>query len=296
MNSYSKTKSGLPKLAVISRNFCGFIVAYGSRICASMAAVVVMVLASVGTASAQSFSWDNSWSNPYVSSGNGDQCTAYAFGRYKVVNGVSLRFIDGQGRLVYPGGGSMFRFAVETSTTYRDSAPVRGALASWTKDGEPGHAGSIERVNNSDGSCDISEQNWPTGWGPNGKTLSAADIKNRPSKRTTGTVYYTLAGFVCPNRPSAFGTLYTNKTATTLQVQFALMDEDRRQVNLLSAIVDGQTVVPGTTISGNVSSNVVVKANYGNTSQLRRGKTYTIYVWATDFRGLRSNKSTTFTW
>lgn len=239
--------------------------------------------------------WDSSWSNPYVASGYGDQCTAYSWGRFKVANGDALRFTNAQGKAVYPNAGLMYDYAVEAPAVYRDSVPVRGSLISWTKPNDPGHTAIVERAYSS-GSCDISEQNWPTGAGPNNMTLTAASLQSRSSTVNGATSYYSLRGFVNPNRPSAIGTLYTNKTATVVQAQFALMDEDRRQVALLSAIANGGQIVPGTTLSGTVPSNVVVTANFGNTSQLQRGRTYTLYVWATDFRGLRSSKAVTFTW
>ena len=247
------------------------------------------------TTTASAESWDNSWSNPYVAAGWGDQCTAYSYGRYKVANGESLRFTNPQGKAVYPDAGLMYDYVVQTATSYRDAVPVRGALIAWTKPNQPGHTGIVERAY-SNGSCDISEQNWPTGYGPNNKTLSAASMQSRSSTVGGVTTYYSLRGFVNPNRPSSFGTLYTNYIATTVQAQFALMDEDRRSVNLLTAIVDNGQVVPGTTLSGSVPSNVVVTADFRNTSQLRRGRSYTLYVWATDFRGLRSSKSVMFTW
>jgi surface antigen len=292
MKTNIKTKSGLPKLAVISRNSCGFIVAYGSRICAGVAAVVAMVLASAGTVSAQSFSWDNSWSNPFVATGNSPECTAYAWGRFKVVNGDSLQFTSTSGRH----GGRFYELAVETPTIYRDSVPVRGALPSWTKPNDYGHVGVVERVN-SDGSCYISEQNWPSGQGPNAKTLSAADMVTRTSNLSNGTkVKYYLAGYVCPNRPSSIGTLYTAKINSNLQLDVAVLDEDRRNVSVLVALFDDRNnVVSNTTGSGTMTPNRTVRVTW-NSPRLTRGKNYTVRFWTTDFKGLKSNKATTFVW
>lgn len=248
-------------------------------------ALFAMPLAIAVPASAQQ--WDNSNNNPYVSAGYGDQCTAFAWGRFKLLNGESLQFQNSQGKSVYPNANLMATYAVESSKVYRDSVPVRGALVSFGKSGTNGHVGIIERAN-TDGSADISEQNWPVGSGPNTSTLSSSKLQSRSG--------YNLLGYVNPNRPSAIGTLSVNNTATTVQAQFTLMDEDRRPVNLQSAIVDNGQVVPGTTLSGNVRSNVMVTATFRNTTQFRRGKSYTLYVWAADFRGLRSSKSVTFTW
>jgi surface antigen len=259
------------------------------------AGIALMVLLAT-SASAQSLAWDNSRTgNPYVAAGYGDQCTAFAFGRYKVANGEALRFVDSKGRSVYPDAALMATYVVETATTYRDSVPVRGALISWSKPGEPGHAASAERIY-SDGSADIGEQNWPKGSGPNSKKLTASQLRSRPSTVNGKTSYYTLAGFVNPNRPPALGTLYTSKINSTLQLDVAVLDEDGRPVNILVGIFDGGTVVPGTTGSGTINPNNSLTVRWTNTSQLRRGRTYTVNLYATDFRGLRSSKSTAFTW
>jgi surface antigen len=267
------------------------------RFFASAVAGIALTFAFTNAASAQSLTWDNTRTgNPYVAAGYGDQCTAFAFGHYKVVNGESLRFLNPQGNAVYPDAGLMFDYAVQTSTTYRDSVPVRGALISWKKAGAPGHAATIERLY-SDGSADIAEQNWPKGSGPNSKTLTAATLQSRSSTVNGQTSYYTLAGYVNPNRPTAIGTLYTAKiNSTTLQLNVALLDEDRRPVQVLVGLFDGGSVVSGTTGSGTINPNSIVTVQWSNTSQLRRGKTYAVYLWATDFRGLRSSNSTTFTW
>lgn len=266
------------------------------RFFASAVAGIALTFAFTNSTSAQSLTWDNTRTgNPYVAAGYGDQCTAFAFGRYKVVNGDAIRFVNAQGKAVYPNAGLMASYAVDTPTVYRDSVPVRGALISWSKSGEPGHAGNIERLY-SDGSADISEQNWPTGSGPGTKTLTAAKLQSRPSTVNGKTSYYTLAGYVNPNRPTALGTLSTSKTASTFQLNVAVLDEDNRPVNILVGIFDGSTVVSGTTGGGAINPNNTLTVRWNNTSQLRRGKTYTINLWATDFRGLRSSKSTTFTW
>jgi len=252
---------------------------------------LTLALASAGTASAQSFSWDSSWSNPLVASGNSGQCTAYAWGRFKVLNGDSLQFTSTWNRH----GGKFYELAVETPTIYRDSVPVRGALSSWAKLNDYGHVGVVERVN-SDGSCYISEQNWPSGYGPNAKTLSAADMVRRTSNLSNGTkAYYSLAGYVCPNRPSSIGTLYTAKPGSALQLDVAVLDEDRRNVDVLVALFDGNTVVSNTTGSGSITPNRAVRVTW-NSPRITRGKTYTVRFWTTDWRGLRANNSTTFVW
>ncbi len=266
------------------------------RFFASAVVGIALTFAFANAASAQSLTWDNTRTgNPYVFYGYGDSCTAFAFGRYKLVNGEALRFVNPQGKAVWPDAGLMFDYAVQTPTTYRDGVPVRGALISWKKPGAEGHAATIERLY-SDGSADIAEQNWPKGSGPNSKTLTAAKLQSRSSTVNGQTSYYTLAGYVNPNRPTAFGTPYTTKTASTLQLNVAVLDEDRRPVNILVGIFDSGSVVPGTTGSGTINPNSALTVRWNNTSQLRRGKTYSAYLWATDFRGLRSSKSTTFTW
>ena len=90
--------------------------------------------------------------------------------------------------------------------------PVRGSLISWTKPNELGHAANVEQVNG-DGSCYISEQNPPTGWGPNNKTLAKATLANRPSTVNGKTTYYTLRGYVNPKLPQRPGT-FTAKEPT----------------------------------------------------------------------------------
>lgn len=261
------------------------------------AAAITLALALAGAASAQSLTWDNtSTGNPYVAAGYGDQCTAFAYGRYKLVNNEALRFMNPQGAAVYPNAGLMFDYVTETPTTYRDSVPVRGALISWKKSGAPGHTANIERLY-SDGSADISEQNWPTGSGPNSKTLTAAKLQSRSSTTASGQVsYYTLAGYVNPNRAPAIGTPQLTRSSSTLQLGVPLLDEDRRPVNILVAIFDGGNVVSGTTGSGTINPNTTLTVRWGNTSQLQSGRAYTVRLWATDFRGLRSVKGWTFTW
>lgn len=262
---------------------------------AAFGALVIIAFVSANAAMAQSLSWDNSLGNPYVSSGNGRECTAFAWGRFKAVNGDKLRFVNPQGRTAYPSAGLMFDYAVESSTVYRDNVPVRGGLISWRKPNEDGHVGNVERVN-SDGSVDMSEQNWPTGSGPIARTLTAAKLQNRPSTVNGKTSYYTLAGYVNPNRETAIGTMSLTKLSSSLQAKFTLMDEDRRDVYLLLGIeADGQTV-SGTSIGKTVPSNGLVTANFTDLRKLRRGRTYTVHVWARDFRGLRSTKTKTFTW
>lgn len=261
------------------------------RFLASPVMAVTLALASAGTASAQSFDWDSSWSNPFVASGNSAQCTAYAWGRFRVLNGDALQFTSTSGRH----GGRFYELAVETPTIYRDSVPVRGALPSWTKPNDYGHVGVVERVN-SDGSCYVSEQNWPSGWAPNAKTLSAADMATRTSNLSNGTkAYYYLAGYVCPNRPSGIGTLFTTRINSALQLDVAVLDEDKRSVNVLVALFDGNTVVQNTTGSGSITPNRGVRVTW-NSPQLTRGRTYTVRFWTTDWRGLKSNKATTFVW
>jgi hypothetical protein len=249
--------------------------------------IAMLLITAAVPATAQSLDWDKSRSNPFVAIGLPGECTAYAWGRFKVLNNHSLAFTQSWGRH----GGAFYDLAVEGPTIYRDQTPVRGATVSWKKDGDFGHVAIIERVN-SDASCDISEQNWPTGAGPSSRKLSATDMTLRYSN---GKPVFKLAGYVNPNRPSAFGTVNTSKTSNLVRAQFALMDEDRRQVNLLSALVWNGQVVNGTTISGNVPSNAVITANF-NAAQLQRGRTYTIYIWATDFRGLKATKTATIVW
>lgn len=238
--------------------------------------------------------WDNSVVNPYVLK-DADQCTAFAWGRFKVVNGESLQFKNLQNKIVAPDGGLMVDYVIETPTAYRDSVPVRGALVSW-KGGAHGHAASIERVN-ADGSALISEQNWPKGSAPNTKTLTAVKLQRRPSVSANGNVTnYELAGFVNPNRPPAFGAVYPTKFKTTLQVDFALLDEDNRQVKLIYGVLDRGQVVPETAGAIKVNPNRPVRLNLTGTAQLKRGKIYTFQVYAYDFRGLRSSTSKNFNW
>lgn len=265
-----------------------------ARFLGSAAAVLTLALASAGTASAQSLNWDNSWSNPYVAAGYGDQCTAFSEGRYRSVNGEWLRFRNPQGNAVYPNAGLMFDYAVETSTTYRDSVPVRGGVISWKKSGQPGHTGTAERLY-ADGSVDIAEQNWPTGSGPNAKNLTAAKLQSRPSTVNGVTTYYSLAGFINPNRPSGIGTLFTTRINSALQLDVAVLDEDKRSVGVLVALFDGNTVVQNTTGSGSITPNRSVRVTW-NSPQLTRGRTYTVRFWTTDWRGLKSNKAATFVW
>ena len=266
-----------------------------ARFIASAAAGIALTFALANSASAQ-FLWDNTLNNPYVASGNGGQCTAFGEGRFKSLNGDWLRFVNPQGQAVYPNAGLMATYVVQTPTVYRDSVPVRGALISWSKPNQAGHAAVIERVY-SNGSADISEQNWPTGSGPNGKTLTAAQLQSRPSTVNGVTSYYTLVGYVNPNRATAIGTLYTTKTSTAaLQLDVALLDEDKRPLNVLVGIFAGGIVVSGTSASGTVNANSTLTVRWSNTSQWVRGKTYTITLWVKDFRGLRSSKSTTFIW
>lgn len=261
-----------------------------ARFLGSATAVITLALASAGTASAQSLDWDSSRSNPFYA--DLTQCTSYAWGRFKVLNSDSLQFTATSGRH----GGRFYELAVETPTIYRDSVPVRGSLPSWTKPNDYGHVGVVERVN-SDGSCYISEQNWPSGQGPNAKTLSAADMVKRTSRLSNGTTAtYSLAGYVCPNRPSGIGTLYTAKINGNLRLDVAVLDEDRRNVNVLVAIVDDRNnVVSNTTGGGSITPNRAVKVTW-NSPRLTRGKTYTVRFWTTDWRGLKSSKSTTFIW
>lgn len=265
-----------------------------SRFFASAVAGITLTLASVGSASAQSLDWDSSRSNPYVAAGYGDQCTAWSEGRYRTVNGEWLRFVNPQGKAVYPNAGLMFDYVTQTATTYKDSVPVRGAVISWKKSGEPGHTATAERIF-ADGSVDIAEQNWPTGSGPNSKNLTAAKLQSRPSTVNGVTRYYSLAGFINPNRPTAIGTLYTTKINSNLQLDVALLDEDKRGVAVLVALFDGNNVVSNTTGSGTVTPNRAVKVTW-NSPRLTRGKTYTVRFWTTDWRGLRSSKSASFTW
>jgi surface antigen len=244
------------------------------------------------SASAQALPWDNTRNgNPYVLHGYGDQCTAFAFGRYKTINSESLKFANPQGKSVYPDAGLMYDYLVETSTSYRDSRPVRGALVCWKKAGAPGHAGHIERVN-SNGSVEISEQNWPLRSGPRRTNLTASALQSRP----TSTGAYALAGFVNPNRPTAIGTLFTTRINKTFQVDVALTDEDRRDVSILFGILEDGRVLSGTAGSGKVAPNNPVSIRWGNTSMLRRGRTYSVYLVTHDFRGLRSSKTVAFTW
>lgn len=265
-----------------------------SGLFASSVMAFTLVLASAGTASAQSLGWDNSWSNPYVAAGYGDQCTAWSEGRYRTLNGEWLRFVNPQGKAVYPNAGLMADYVTETSTTYRDSVPVRGAVISWKKSGEPGHTATAERIL-ADGSVDIAEQNWPTGSGPNSKNLTAAKLQSRPSTVNGVTSYYSLAGFINPNRPSGIGTLYTAKINSNLQLDVAVLDEDKRGVAVLVALFDGNSVVSNTTGSGTITPNRTVRVTW-NSPRLTRGKTYTVRFWTTDWRGLKSNKATTFVW
>ena len=263
---------------------------------ASAVAGIALTFALANLASAQSLTWDNTpTGNPYVAAGYGGECTAFSFGRYKVLNNEALRFVNPQGNAVYPNAGLMFDYVIETPTTYRDSVPVRGALISWKKSGAPGHAATAERLN-ADGSVDIAEQNWPTGSGPNTKNLTAEKLQSRSSTVNGVTTYYTLAGFVNPNRPPAFGIAQMAKYSSTLQLEVPLLDEDRRPVNIIGGIFDGSTVVPGTVVSGTINPNGTITVRLGNTSQLRSGRAYTVWLWATDFRGLRSVKGWTFTW
>ena len=265
------------------------------RFFASALTAVTLALASAGTALAQSLSWDNTRTgNPYVAAGYGDQCTAFSFGRYKTVNGEALRFLDTKGKAVYPNAGLMYDYVVETSTSYRDTTPVRGALISWKKSGEPGHTGTAERIY-SDGSADIGEQNWPTGSGPSSKKLTASQLQSRSSTVNGKTSYYTQAGYVCPNRPTSLGTLYTAKIDSNLQLDVAVLDEDNRNVNVLVALLDGSTVVSNTTASGSIAPNRAVQVVW-KSPKLTRGKKYSVWFQATDWRGLKASKSATFTW
>ena len=117
---------------------------------------------------------------------------------------------------------------------------------------------------------------------------------SRLSNGTTAT--YSLAGYVCPNRPSGIGTLYTAKINGNLRLDVAVLDEDRRNVNVLVAIVDDRNnVVSNTTGGGSITPNRAVKVTW-NSPRLTRGKTYTVRFWTTDWRGLKSSKSTTFIW
>jgi surface antigen len=290
MKSNPKTKHPAAARSIVSSSW------RGRHFITNAVAGIALTFAFTNAALAQSLTWDNTRTgNPYVAAGYGDQCTAFAFGRYKVVNGEPLRFVNPQGNAVYPDAGLMFDYAIQTPTTYRDNVPVRGALISWKKPGAPGHTATIERLY-SDGSADIAEQNWPKGSGPNSATLTAAKLQSRSSTVNGQTSYYTLAGYVNPNRPTALGTLYTAKINNTLQLNVALLDEDCRPVQVLVGIFDGGSVVSGTTGSGTINPNSTLTVRWSNTGQLRSGKTYMVYLWATDFRGLRSSKSTTFTW
>ncbi len=258
-----------------------------SRLIASAMAGMALWSALPHTATAQSLDWDSSRRNPFVANGNSRECTAYAWGRFKVLNSDSLGFTATTGRH----GGRFYALAVETPTVYRDSVPVRGSLVSWTKPGNFGHVAVVERVDTDGrGSCDISEQNWPVGAPPTPKpvNLSASAMKKRSSS-------YSLAGYVCPNRPTSIGTLYTSKIRSNLQLDVALLDEDRRNVKVLAALFEGNTVVSNTTISRTLSANRVLNHTW-NGPRLTRGKTYTLRVWTTDWRGLKSNKSKTFVW
>ena len=75
------------------------------------------------------------------------------------------------------------------------------------------------------------------------------------------------------------------------------MDEDRRNVNLLTAIVDGEDTCCFR--HDDLWLRAVQHEHHGKLHEhewLKRGRTYMVYVWATDFKGLRSSKTTTFTW
>ena len=265
------------------------------RLFACSLAGIALTFALANAASAQTLTWDNTLGNPFVASGNADQCTAYAWGRFKNLNGTALEFTSTSGR----NGGRLYALAVETPYVYRDSVPVRGSLISWTKGSAPGHAAIVESPNiDGLGKALISEQNWPLHWGPNSKNLDAAALLRRTSTAADGTVsIYTLAGYVNPNRATAIGTLYTTRiTTTALQLNVALLDEDKRPLSVLVGIFAGGIVVSGTSVSGTVNANSPLTVRWSNTSQWVRGKTYTITLWVTDFRGLRSSKSTTFVW
>lgn len=260
------------------------------RFIACAVAGIALMFTFATSASAQSLTWDNTRKNPFVLSGNGTECTAYAWGRFKFLNnGTELQFTQTYGRH----GGKLYELAVETPYVYRDSVPVRGSLISWKRGSDYGHAAVVETVNvDGKGGALISEANWPHGRGPQPTTLTATELQRRAGKTDS----FTLGGFVNPNRPTAIGTLYTAKINSTLQLDVALLDEDRRSVNVLVALFDGNNVVSGTTGSGSVTPNRAVTVRWGNTSMLKRGKSYTIRFYATDFRELRSSKSTTFIW
>jgi surface antigen len=259
---------------------------------------ILAIVAATSLQSANAQTWDKSQANGYVQAGYSEECTAFAHGRFKTLNNEWLRYLNGSGKRVFPDAKLMFDYAVESATVYRDTAPVAGGLVAWTgPNGErdPGHAGGVESVK-SDGSVRISEQNWPKGSGPSYKDLSASKLQNRDSTSASGVKkYYKLRGFVNPNRPTAIGTLFTQPLGKQLQLDMALMDEDRRSLRVLAAIVDGKTTVAGTSLSGTVPSNRTTRCLFP-TGNLRRGKTYTVTVWVWDFKDLRSTKSKTFVW
>lgn len=227
--------------------------------------------------------WDNSLQNPYVAAGWGAECTAYSWGRYVVDNLERLRFTGG----TYPNANLMYTNVVETPTSYRSSTPVRGALISWAKPGTFGHTAHVEKLY-SDGRAYISEQNWPIGTGPRNWTLTAAQLQSRGG--------YTLVGYVNPNRPPAFGTIAITKGYSSLQVGIPVLDEDGNPVSLLVGVVNGGQAVPGMSISASVRPNQCVNLTFSNTSQLVRGRSYSLNVWGWDSRGLRATKANSFIW
>ena len=256
----------------------------------------VVATACLQTASAQT--WDKTTANNYVAFGFETDCTAFAHGRFKSLNGEWLRCRDTSGNSVSPNAMRMYDFSQETATAYRDTVPVTGGLVVWTGpngESDPGHAGIIESIK-IDGSVKVSEQNWPIGSSPTYKDLSAAKLRNRDSTNTKGvTKYYKLRGFVNPNRPPAIGTLATQSLGNQILLDVPLIDEDGRNLRIQAGIVDGQTAVAGTSWSSIVSANRTTRCVFP-TSSLRRGKTYTLTIWVWDFKDLRSTKSTAFKW
>src|SRR5262245_43781673 len=70
----------------------------------AITAALLIGCGAISTITSFAQAWDNSFANPYVPKYS-DQCTAFAWGRFKVVNGESLRFKNPQNKTVAPDGG-----------------------------------------------------------------------------------------------------------------------------------------------------------------------------------------------
>jgi surface antigen len=226
------------------------------------------------------------FTNPYQTG----QCTWYAFKRFYEKNNIVLSFVNPSSKKsVSPGAEYMVTWADPSSPYfYQSSTPMVGSLVS-RYNGSIGHVEIIEQITTSNGKITgyvVSEANWT---GPGVVSTSTKLTTSEMSKRGNKSVF-TLIGFLNPNFAPQVKNLKIEKTSSTssCRVAFTPEDTDGRKLSLLGSLTDSNgKVIASTSLEADSS-----KANSFTVKGLIRGKTYRYYVWAWDFKGLKS--STTY--